>query len=965
MANKWLTRINPFQGSEVKSLRAELDKVTQEIGDDYNVKYLDSDPSPYSGSSTDSFAGVDTQIDNGVLARLYASETWVYVAVRAITDTIAGLPVTLEKRKMVTQQITNPYTQTPESVDKEVWLDATGEKLFRKFQFPNEYTTKAEFLSLIAIDLLTCGEYYIYLEAQPGTDLTSQTRDTLTDSADPEAPMNRLLAALGAESKVQAMYRIPPQLMKPIPSEDRRGILGYAMTSDHGVYAYNFAEVIHVKLPNPADNFRGLSPLVAALKPVLLDRFSTEHMIRFYKAGARLGGVITTEKNLGKEQLSRFQRSFEASYTGRNNHHRTLILPPGMDYKQVEQNPAETALLEFCKYNREAILSTMRVPPIKVGILDKANYANAQVQLKIFFEDTIKPLLTFIEDGFNHKSVLMPAGGNFRFKFDLSDVEALKENFKEKAETAKFMMDGGLSVNEVRARVWDAPPVADGEKVKVIENIKAGKTDEAGTFGELSAPRGSMKESDGTASPIASELKTELTGPQTTAVMNILGRVAKGRLTKEQAAELIISAYGIPRELACKLTGTPYTPPTPIVQPEAAKDTTGGAQTAPEWTPTAVGTGAPVPEGNLCATCKKQPCECPPGSKGQGGPSLGEYISDALSKLSPGESITADFVADLIKIHSESYPQTAAKEIIPTTSEDRMYPTGHSKAEIIDQWKSFITKTDPLVAKRQAELKAFFSKVKSAVLNRLGANVKSFGVHKARDKDDADDITKLTNYEALIKQYIAEVDKALAEAFAEGFNTTLTTFKFGDPAEAAKKFLDEYAGDKITGIMQTTMDQVHTVLSEGFSAGKSIGDISKSISDKFTEIDTGRAHTIARTETLTAVSAGREQKRVEFKKQFPETKLMKMWVSAQDDRVRDSHADLDGKSVGADEAFDNGLMYPRDPSGDAEEVINCRCTDITFNADDKSAVEDTLSDDGEADADREANEDAEGEKDET
>lgn len=57
-------------------------------------------------------------------------------------------------------------------------------------------------------------------------------------------------------------------------------------------------------------------------------------------------------------------------------------------------------------------------------------------------------------------------------------------------------------------------------------------------------------------------------------------------------------------------------------------------------------------------------------------------------------------------------------------------------------------------------------------------------------------------------------------------------------------------------------------------------------------------------------------------------KLKKTWVATLDDRVRDSHAELDGETVAIDEPFSNGLMCPRDPDGEPAEVYNCRCTMI-------------------------------------
>ena len=52
----------------------------------------------------------------------------------------------------------------------------------------------------------------------------------------------------------------------------------------------------------------------------------------------------------------------------------------------------------------------------------------------------------------------------------------------------------------------------------------------------------------------------------------------------------------------------------------------------------------------------------------------------------------------------------------------------------------------------------------------------------------------------------------------------------------------------------------------------------------------------------------------------------KVWIATPDDRTRESHLMLDGEEVDIDEEFSNGLMFPADPSGEPEEVYNCRCS---------------------------------------
>lgn len=89
-----------------------------------------------------------------------------------------------------------------------------------------------------------------------------------------------------------------------------------------------------------------------------------------------------------------------------------------------------------------------------------------------------------------------------------------------------------------------------------------------------------------------------------------------------------------------------------------------------------------------------------------------------------------------------------------------------------------------------------------------------------------------------------------------------------------------------------------------------------------------RSETVARTESMAALN----QSNIEAFRQAIDTgavrqqDVRKVWVATADSRTRDSHRAIDRESVGIDQPFSNGLMYPGDPNGPASEVINCRCT---------------------------------------
>lgn len=123
-------------------------------------------------------------------------------------------------------------------------------------------------------------------------------------------------------------------------------------------------------------------------------------------------------------------------------------------------------------------------------------------------------------------------------------------------------------------------------------------------------------------------------------------------------------------------------------------------------------------------------------------------------------------------------------------------------------------------------------------------------------------------------------------------------------------------------VNKTTIGRIRKVLQEGVAEGEGEADLAKRVKEVFKTAKTARTKTIARTETLKAANTGHlaAYQQVGVKK--------KRWLSAEDSRVRPTHARANGQTVGINAKFEVGsssLDYPGDLSAPAKETINCRC----------------------------------------
>ena len=153
-------------------------------------------------------------------------------------------------------------------------------------------------------------------------------------------------------------------------------------------------------------------------------------------------------------------------------------------------------------------------------------------------------------------------------------------------------------------------------------------------------------------------------------------------------------------------------------------------------------------------------------------------------------------------------------------------------------------------------------------------------------------------------------------------NATRTNL-FGTLEDAEEELLNRVFNASKRTLARVTRD-INVILTKGYTSGKGINIVAQAMTTRFQQLETWEARRIARTEIHNAhnnaVMRTYETLGVEYTR----------WNAADDDRTRESHAELDGEIIRMGDTYSNGLSYPGDTSGDIEEWINCRCSNAPF-----------------------------------
>lgn len=308
--------------------------------------------------------GVRTKVGLDVNESSALTYTAVYACVRAISETIASLPLHVYRR-----------------------LDGGGKE--RATDHP----------------------LYYLLHTQPNPDMTSvQYREAahshilLWGNHYSEIQRDRM-------DKIIALWPLDPSKMTVERNEADRLQYRYRIDST-GDRIYSPSQILHIA----GLGFNGLigySPVAKARESIGMGLALEEFGERFFSNNAVLTGALEHPQKLSPQAHENLSKSFTEKHVGLSNAFRPMILEEGMKWHEMSIPLEDAQFLEMRKFQVIEVCRIFNVPPYKIADFDRATWGNVEQQAIDWVVNTIRPWLVKWEQAMAVK--LFPLQGRGKY----------------------------------------------------------------------------------------------------------------------------------------------------------------------------------------------------------------------------------------------------------------------------------------------------------------------------------------------------------------------------------------------------------------------------------------------------------------------------------------------------------------------------------------------------------------------
>ena len=323
--------------------------------------------------------------------------TAVWAAIRLLSESVSSLPISVY--------------EIDKNGDK---VEAKANPVYNLLKYkPNNFQNKITFLEFLMLGICTKGESFFYIE-----------RDSRSS-----IPLQLLPLNIDETDVVQ-----------------KEGKLFY--DTQYGLK--DAEDVLHFKTITK-DGIRGMSPIEQCKNSIGWGLSVEEYGNTFFKNGAKLSGVLSTDRALSETAIGRLRNSFNNIYAQLTSANSTVVLEEGLTFKPVSISPDQAQFLASRTFSVEEVARIYNLPPHMIGDLSKSSFNNIEMQSQEFVTYTLMPYLVRIEQEMNLKLFRTNELGKVFVQFNVNAL--LRGNTKDRSEFYRTMVNiGVMSINEVRSK---------------------------------------------------------------------------------------------------------------------------------------------------------------------------------------------------------------------------------------------------------------------------------------------------------------------------------------------------------------------------------------------------------------------------------------------------------------------------------------------------------------------------------
>jgi HK97 family phage portal protein len=187
-----------------------------------------------------------------------------------------------------------------------------------------------------------------------------------------------------------------------------------------------------------------------------MDKFSGS----FYANGTTTRGILKVPGLLETAAKDVARDEWKKVNSGITNASKIAILDGGMDYQNLGMPLKDAEFIESMKFGILEVAKIFKVPPHKLGQLDRATFSNIESQSMDYVKNVLQPIVTSWEQELNYKLLLPSEQKRMYLKFDMTS-ELRGDSAARVAYYEGMVGIGAMNLDDVRANE-DMGPIPGG-----------------------------------------------------------------------------------------------------------------------------------------------------------------------------------------------------------------------------------------------------------------------------------------------------------------------------------------------------------------------------------------------------------------------------------------------------------------------------------------------------------------------